>query len=183
MTRSRNTITGQTTKARKRNYLGGPIAYGVAIRCVAIDGVQRWTSEMVGKKLYETQYADGRLTILPYTPCGDRAPSDELLFCRSRYPDRIWVIKYVFESFLAGDGARKIVGSLNNLGYRLPGGRLFHNSFVRNVIVNGCVYTGRIAYFKVSTGKFYQGNKLVPVQVKNLKGKSRSLNNIEKIGL
>ena len=179
MTRSRNTVTGQTTKARKGNYLGGPIGYGVAIRCVAIDGVQRWTSEMVGKKLYETQYADGRTTILPYTPCGDRAPTDELLFCRSRYPDRIWVIKYVFESFLAGDGARKIVGSLNKLGYRLPGGRLFHNSFVRNAIVNGYVYTGRVAYFKVSTGKFYQGNKVAPVQVKNLKGKSRSLNSIE----
>src|SRR5271157_4327752 len=31
VTISRNTITGQTTKARKGNYLGGPIAYGVAI--------------------------------------------------------------------------------------------------------------------------------------------------------
>ena len=38
MTRSRNTITGQTTKARKGQYLGGHIAYGVAIQCVTLMG-------------------------------------------------------------------------------------------------------------------------------------------------
>ena len=36
VTRSRNTITGQTTKARKGLYLGGIIAYGVAIQWGAI---------------------------------------------------------------------------------------------------------------------------------------------------
>ena len=104
MTRSRNTITGQSTKARKGNYLGGHIAYGVAIQCVTPDGIVRWTSEMVGKKLYETVYADGRVTV-PYTPCGDRAPSDRIVFCRSRYADRIMAIGLIYKSFLAGMGS------------------------------------------------------------------------------
>ena len=179
VTRSRNVITGQTTKARKGSYLGGPIAYGVAIQCVTSDGVVRWTSEMVGKNLYETIYTDGRSTVLPYTPCGDRAPSDKLLFCRSRYNDRIWAVKFIFESFLAGDGPRKIIGYLNSSGYRLPGGRLFYNAFVYNVLGNGYIYTGRVAYFKANIGKFYQGNKIAPVQVKNLKGDSKQVNNID----
>ena len=101
MTRSRNTITGQTTKARKGSYLGGPIAYGVAIQCVTQDGVVRWTSEMVGKKLYETVYTDGRITVEPYTPCGAKAPGDRLLFCRSRYNDRIVAVQQAFRSFLS----------------------------------------------------------------------------------
>jgi DNA invertase Pin-like site-specific DNA recombinase len=173
MTRSRNTVTGQTTKARKGQYLGGNIAYGVAIQCVDQNGAIIWTSEMVGKKLYETLYTDGRVSVKPYTPCGDRAPSDRLLFCRSRYPDRIKVIKIIYESFLAGAGASKIAGTLNSMGYRLPGGRLFYNSYVHKIISDGHVYNGRVAFFKTNVGKFYQGNKNSPVPVKNLKGKTK----------
>ncbi len=179
MARSRNTITGQTTKARKGQYLGGYIAYGVAIKCVDIDGRVLWISEMVGKKLYETQYADGRVSVKPYTPCGDRAPSDRLLFCRSRYNDRIRAVQLIYEFFLAGMGASKIAGELNSLGYRLPGGRLFYNTFVQQLIGSGHVYTGRVAFFKTSKGKFYQGNKNSPVPVKNLKGGHKTKNNID----
>ena len=49
--RARNIVTGQTTKARKGSYLGGPIAYGVAIKCVTQDGTVRWTSESLGAKI------------------------------------------------------------------------------------------------------------------------------------
>ena len=179
MARSRNIITGQTTKARKGNYLGGYIAYGVAIKCIDPDGRILWTSEMVGKKLYETQYADGRVSVKPYTPCGDRAPSDRIVFDRSRYPDRIKAVGLIYKSFLAGQGVHRIAGELNSLGYRLPGGRLFYSSYVRALISSGHVYTGRVAFFKANVGKFYQGNKNSPVPVKNLKGKTKTKNNIE----
>ena len=179
MTRSRNTITGQTTKARKGNYLGGPIAYGVAIECVTQDGVIRWTSEMVGKKLYETSYADGRVTVEQYTPTGAKAPSDRLLFCRSRYNDRILAVQHCFRSFLAGANTNKIAGELNSLGYRLPGGRIFYSSFVHGILKYGHVYTGRAAFYKASKAKFYHGSKNSPVQVKNLKGKIKTKHNID----
>ena len=178
LTRSRNTITGQSTKARKGQYLGGQIAYGVAIQCVTVDGTVRWTSEMVGRKLYETVYTDGRVTVVPYTPCGDRAPSDRIIFCRSRYADRIKAVQLIYKSFLAGMGPYKIAAELNGLGYRLPGGRLFYSAYVRGLIGFGHVYTGRVAFFKISRGKFYQGNKISPVPVKNLKGKGGTKNNI-----
>ena len=77
------------------------------------DGPVKW----LGRNYYETIYTDGRITILPYTPCGDRAPSDRLLFRRSRYNDLIEAIKIIFESYIAGAGARKIITSLNSGGY------------------------------------------------------------------
>ena len=179
MTRSRNIITGQTSKARKGNYLGGPIAYGIAIQCITQDGTVRWTSEMVGRKLYETVYTDGRITVEPFTPCGAKAPSDRLLFCRSRYNDRIVAVQQAFRSFLSGTGTNKIAGELNSLGYRLPSGRLFSGAIVRNILEFGHIYTGRVAFYKASKGKFYQGNKNSPVPVKNLKGKTRTKHNID----
>ena len=178
MTRSRNTITGQTTKARKGHYLGGTIAYGVAIQCVTSDGAQRWTSEMVGTKLYETTYADGRVTVESYTPTGAKAPSDKLLFCRSRYNDRILAVQHTFRSFLAGAGANRVAGELNALGYRLPGGRVFYSTFIRNILENGHIYTGRVAFYRASKAKFYQGSREAPVPVKNLKGKTKTKHNI-----
>lgn len=179
MTRSRNTITGQTTKARKGSYLGGFIAYGIAIQCVTQDGVVRWISEMVGKKLYETVYTDGRVTVEQYTLCGNKAPSDRLSFCRSRYNVRIVAVQQVFRSFLSGTGTNKIAEELNSLAYRLPGGRLFYGAFVRNILEYGHMYTGRVAFYKANKGKCYQGNKNFPVLVKNLKGKTRTKHSID----
>ena len=170
VTRSRNVVTGQTTKARKGSYLNGPIAYGVGIQCVTQDGTIRWTSEMVGKTLYETIYTDGRVTILLYAFCGDRVFSDKLLFCRSRYNDKIWVGKVIFRSYLAGSGAREIIGSLNSSGHRLPGGRVFYKLFIYNVRGNGHIYMGSVAYFKANSGRCYHGNKITPIRVKNFKG-------------
>ena len=69
--------------------------------------------------------------------------------------DRIEAIKIIFESYIAGAGARKIIRSLNSGGYRLPGGRIFYISFIYNVIGNGHIYSGRVAYFKSNIRKFY----------------------------
>ena len=176
--RSRNTITGQSTKAKTGAYLGGKISFGVAVQCVTTDGTVRWSCEMVGRKLYETIYRDGRVTVEPYTPCGSKAPSDRLLFCRSKYNDRIIAIQNIFKSFLNGAGINHIAGEMNHLGYRLPGGRLFYSGFIHNVLVYGHVYTGKTAFFKASSGKFHQGGKLSPVPVKNLKGSSKTRHDI-----
>ena len=66
-----------------------------------------------------------------------------------------------------------IAGELNSLGYRLPSGRLFSGAFIRNILEYGHIYTGRVAFYKASKGKFYSGNKNSPVPVKNLKGKTK----------
>jgi hypothetical protein len=68
---------------------------------------------------------------------------------------------------------------VRNVRYRLPGGRLFSGAFVRNILEYGHIYTGRVAFYKASKGKFYQGNKNSPVPVKNLKGKARTKHNID----
>lgn len=128
---------------------------------------------MVGKRLYETTYTDGRITIEPYTPCGSKAPSDRILFCRSRYNDRIIAIQNIFKSFLNGAGINRIAGELNRLGYRLPGGRLFYSGFIHNILTYGHIYTGKTSFFKAGTGKFHQGGKNAIVPVKNLKGSTK----------
>ena len=169
--RSRNTVTGQATKARTGTYLGGPITFGVAIQCVTIDGKIRWTCEMAGPGLYETTYADSRVTVLPYTPTGDRGPTDHIVWARSIYPDRVEAIKLIYQSYIGGSGTGTIAGLLTSLGYRRPGNSLpFSCGFIHLLIKRGHIYTGKLAYFKSTRGKFHRGTSTCPVPVKNNKG-------------
>ena len=168
--RAKAVVSGMSTKAKQGRYLGGGIAYGIKIKCVTHDGDEIWSCEMVGPKLYETSYIDGRVTVKNYTPCGDKADTDKIVFDRSKYLDRIMAVRYCYMRFLDGAGHCKIAGELNTLGYRLPGGRIFYSSFVQNLIENGHIYTGVSAYFKTARGKFYQCKDGVPVAVDNLHG-------------
>ncbi len=169
--RSKNTITGQATKARTGTYLGGPITYGVAIQCVTNDGKIRWTCEMAGPGLYEATYNDSRVTVLPYTPTGDRGPTDHIVWARSIYSDRVEAIKLIYRSYIGGSGTGTIAGLLTSLGYRRPGNSLpFSCGFIHLLIKRGHIYTGKLAYFKSTRGKFHRGTSTSPVPVKNTKG-------------
>ena len=169
--RSRNTVTGQASKARAGTYLGGPISYGVSIQCVTNDGKIRWTCEMAGPGLYETTYAEPRVTVLPYTPTGDRGPTDHIVWARSIYPDRVEAIKLIYKSYIEGSGTGTIAGLLTSLGYRRPGNSLpFSCGFIHLLIKRGHIYTGKLAYFKSTRGKFHRGTSTSPVPVKNNKG-------------
>ena len=108
--RAKNTVSGQIVKSKDGRYLGGGIAYGISIKCVTSSGTVSWRCEMIGKKLYETTYDDGRVTVKPYTPCDDKASTDRIVFDRSKYLDRINAVQLCYSSFLAGAGvARSLV--------------------------------------------------------------------------
>ena len=136
-----------------------------------------WRCEVIGSRLYEITYADGRVVIRNYTPTGDKSPTDKIVFDLSRFTDRIAAVQLSFEMFLAGYGCNTIAGELNNRGYRLPGGRPFYSSVMQGFIKTGIIYTGRSCYFKVSEGKFYQYKDGVPIAVDNLRGKAVRIKN------
>ena len=175
--RSKATLSGQITKSKQGRYLGGGIAFGISIKCITITGEIVWRCEVIGTRLYEITYADGRIVIRDYTPTGDKSPTDKIVFDHSRFTDRIAAVKLSFEMFLAGYGCNTIAGELNKLGYRLPGGRNFYSSVIQGFIKTGIIYTGRCSYFKVSEGKFYQYKDGVPVAVDNLRGKAVRIKN------
>ena len=87
--------------------MGGGIAYGTSIKCITLTGETLWSCEVVGKGLYETTYADGRVVIRNRTPCGDKADTDRVVFDRSRFTDRILAVQRCFELFLAGMAATR----------------------------------------------------------------------------
>lgn len=178
--RAKNVCSGQITKSKQGRYLGGGIAHGTCIVCITSSGDVTWRCEVIGTKLYETTYADGRVTIRNYTPTGDKADSDKIVFDRSRFTDRILAVQRCFELFLAGYGCNTIVGDLKSHGWTLPGGKPFYSSVVQGFIRTGIIYTGRYAHFKMSRGKFYNYKSGLPTAVDNLRGKAaRIKNNID----
>ena len=127
---------------------------------------------MVGPGLYQTTYPDSRVTVLPYTPTGDRGPTDHIVWARSIYSDCVEAIKLIYQSFIGGSGTGTIAGLLTSLGYRLPGNQPFSSGFLHLLIKRGHIYTGKLAFFKQTRGKFHRGSKTSPVPVKNNKGRS-----------
>ena len=178
--RAKNVVSGQISKGKQGRYLGGTIAYGCSIKCVNLSGEIIWRCEVVGQKLYETIYADGRCSIKSYTPCGDKSSTDRIVFDRSRFTDRILAVQHCYQMFLSGAGCSAIAGDLNSMGYRLPGGRLFYSSVPRGWIKLGIIYTGCSSYFKVARGKFYGCSKDgMPQTVDNIRGLSRVTHDID----
>ena len=178
--RAKNVCSGQVVKSKQGRYLGGGIAYGTCIKCISDTGKTMWTCEVIGARLYETTYSDGRVVIRNYTPTGDKADTDKILFDRSKYTDRILAVQRCFELFLAGFGCSTIVGDLKSHGWTLPGGKPFYSSVIQGFIRTGIIYTGRSGHFKVSRGKFYNYKSGLPTAVDNLRGKAaRIKNNID----
>src|SRR5271157_4830574 len=178
--RAKNVCSGQVVKSKQGRYLGGGIAYGTCIKCISGTGETMWTCEVVGTKLYETTYADGRVVIRDYTPTGDKADTDRVVFDRSKYTDRILAVQRCFELFLSGYGCNTIVGDLKSHGWTLPGGKPFYSSVIQGFIRTGIIYTGRSGHFKVSRGEFYNYKSGLPTAVDNLRGKApRVKNNID----
>ena len=159
--KSTRTVSGKLARIKAHgHWQGGPIAYGTCVACLTPDGQELWTCEL-DKGQHRQQYPDGRVFYRDYFP-RDRGDLDILLIQPSKFPERIRAIQLVFRLYSQGVGTVAIAQQLNKAGYRLQDGRLFYNTFIRTLIVRGVIYTGQMAWGKVSSSKYARPDSTAP---------------------
>jgi DNA invertase Pin-like site-specific DNA recombinase/phage host-nuclease inhibitor protein Gam len=179
---SKVTIRGQLSSIESGSYMGGVPPYGYDYLYLDSGGkpVQRVRFNERGEK--EIYSRDGR-TLVRVVPAGERLTSskqDRLQLVPST-PDRVAVIKRIFEDYLAGHGYRSITHRLNTevvpspRSTEHPGGYkgTWGLSSIRCIIMNQ-VYAGDIVWNRRTQGKFHKVTKRGAVErPRQLAGESK----------
>ena len=152
---SKDCIRGQISSIMVRHSApGGTPPYGYDKRHVTSDGrvlrTFRWLSD--GRK--EEYDGDGRLVrVLPPGESLKKTKSDVICYVPST-PDRVAVIKRIFEMYAAGYGSHYVVARLNEEGIPTADGRKWSAVHVRRMVSHP-VYCGSLVWNKKSRGKLH----------------------------
>ena len=152
---ARDTIRGQISNIRERRSAPGGIApYGYDKQHLAADGTVLRTLRWMPDGSKQEFGPDGKLLrIIPPGVNIKKAKSDIIRYVPST-PDRVAVIKRMFELCCEGYGFHNIAETLNGKGIVSPGGMKWNTARIGKLIRNP-VYKGAIAWNRHSMGSLF----------------------------
>lgn len=167
---SRDTIRGQISNIlEKRCAPGGAPPFGYDKQhCTAAGQILRtfrWLAD--GSK--QEFGSDGKLIrVLPRGETVKKAKSDTARFVPSS-PDRIGVVKRIFDWCIEGYGARYMSARLNEEGIASPDGAKWNSAQLRRMLANP-TYRGAVAWNKRTMGKLHGVGRDGQIHVKKTIG-------------
>src|SRR3972149_3394561 len=155
--KSYRVLTGKITLARKGNYIGGPVPYGVDVACLDSDGKEKWRCVNEGHDKRVKIYPDGRQERFDGKGNLPRKSLHETLKYRpSLVAERVKYIKQIFKWYTTENvTAGQIAARLNDLGVSPVASPLWHQGVIKHILRNP-LYTGKPAYNKQSNSRFME---------------------------
>jgi DNA invertase Pin-like site-specific DNA recombinase len=152
---ARDTIRGQISNIRERKSAPGGVApYGYDKQHLTSDGTVLRTLRWMPDGSKQEFGPDGKLlrVIEPGVNI-KKAKSDVIRYVPST-PDRVEVVKRMFDLCVQGYGCRTIAAQFNSEGIPSPGGQQWNTSRIAKLIRNP-VYKGAIAWNRHSMGSLF----------------------------
>ena len=150
-------LTGKLTLARKGQFLGGYVPYGLDVVCVDPQGNEQWRCVHEGRDRRVKVFPDGRQD--RFDGPKNRPPkalNETLKYRPSIIAERIKYLKLIFKWFTTESiSPGQIAARLNNLGVSPVFGPLWHQGVVKYILANP-IYSGLPTYNKQSSSRFME---------------------------
>jgi len=150
-------LTGKLTLARKGNFLGGYVPYGMDVVCFDAQGQEQWRCVHEGHDKRVKVYPDGRRE--RFDGKGNLPPKalhETLKYRPSIVAERIKYVVLIYKWFTTESiSAGQIAVRLNDLGVSPVYGPLWHQGVVKYILANP-IYTGHPVYNKQSNSRFME---------------------------
>lgn len=150
-------LSGKVTLARKGNFLGGYVPYGMDVVCLDQHGNEVWRCVYEGHDKRVKIYPDGRQE--RFDGKGNVPPKalhETLKYRPSIITERIKYVILIFKWFTTESiSAGQIAARLNDLGVSPVYGPLWHQGVVKYILANP-IYTGHPVYNKQSNSRFME---------------------------
>jgi DNA invertase Pin-like site-specific DNA recombinase len=150
-------LTAKLTLARKGQFLGGYVPYGMDVVCFDRQGNEVWRCVHEGHDKRRKVYPDGREERFDGPENRPPKARHETLKLRpSIVAERVKYLRLIFKWFTTESiTAGQIAARLNDLGVSPVFGPLWHQGVVKYILANP-VYIGRPTYNKQSNSRFME---------------------------